>query len=76
MLLVKVVLFEVLVSLRTNILSMNFGNTKNKKYQSRSNHQNLYNPFSATYLFLNPLKTPENQKFSDVFSENKTRSVT
>ena len=54
MLLVKIVLFEVLANLRTNTLSMNYGKTKNKKYQSRSNHQNLYDPFHATGLFPYP----------------------
>ena len=31
---------------------MNYGNTKNKKYQNRSNHENLYDQFHATGFFL------------------------
>ena len=37
---------------------MNYGNTKNEKYQIKSNHQNLYDPFHATGFFLYPLKMP------------------
>ena len=33
------------------------------------------NPFHATGLFLYPLKTSENQRFSDVFRGYRTRPV-
>ena len=36
---------------------------------------NLFNPFQATGLFLYPLKTSGNQRFSDVFRGYKKRPV-
>ena len=35
----------------------------------------LFNPFHATGLFLYPLKTSENQRFSDVFRGYRKRPV-
>ena len=35
----------------------------------------LFNPFHATDLFWYPLKTSENQRFSDVFREYQKKSV-
>ena len=77
MLLVKIVLFEVLANFRTNTLIMNYGNTKNKKYRSRSNHQNLYDPFHGTGIFL--YIPPESIRKPEVFlcsQGNRKRSVT
>ena len=48
-----------------------FVNIRNTKKQKTV----LINPFHATGLFLFPLKTSGNQRFSDVFRGYKKRSV-